>query len=176
MRVLVLLDLSEPTDELLRATTQIVAPAGGEITLLNVACPDADFEGDELRQDVSREGIAAELRRRHRRLQEVEASLRFAGLDARSLMVRCSSVRGNPVSKLLAEIDRLRPDLIVVGSRARGALYRLVMGSTTDSVVRHALCPVLLVPFARSGARAEAGRPDPPRNKAQMACGPAGAP
>lgn len=173
MRVLVLLDLSQSTAELLRVTTKIAAPAGGEVTLLNVACPDADFEGDQLRRDVSREGVAAELRRRHRRLQEAEASLRSGGIEARSLMVRSSSTRGNPLSKLLHEIDRLRPDLVVVGSRARGMWYRLMVGSITDSLVRRARCPVLLVPLAGERAGPDTGRSAPSYRQPGVSCGPA---
>jgi nucleotide-binding universal stress UspA family protein len=147
MRVLVFLDLSDSTDELLRMTAAIAGPTHSQVTLLNVACPESDFEGDELRQDVSRTGIAAEMRHRHRKLQEAQSLLRAQGVEVRCLMVRCASVRGNPVPKLVEEIDRLRPDLVVVGSRGRGRLYRLVVGSATDAVARRARCPVLLVPL-----------------------------
>ena len=36
-------------------------------------------------------------------------------------------------------------DLIVVGSHGRGGLGRVVLGSVSESVVRHAPCPVLIV-------------------------------
>lgn len=175
MRVLVLLDLAGANAELLQATVEIAGPARGEVTLLNVACPDADFEGDELRQDVSRAGIAAELRRRHRQLHDAGALLQARGLEARPLMVRCASVRGNPNSKLLEEIERLRPDLVVVGSRCRGALYRLIIGSTTDTIIRHARCPVLLVPCTSRGIRPAAPGGESSATHRPTACRPAGA-
>ncbi len=37
-------------------------------------------------------------------------------------------------------------DLIVVGTRARGVVARTLLGSVADAVVRHAPCPVLVVP------------------------------
>lgn len=37
-------------------------------------------------------------------------------------------------------------DLIVVGTRARGRIARTLLGSVADAVVRHAPCPVLVVP------------------------------
>jgi nucleotide-binding universal stress UspA family protein len=39
----------------------------------------------------------------------------------------------------------LSAGLIVVGSRGLGPLRRALMGSVSDSVVRHARCPVLVV-------------------------------
>jgi nucleotide-binding universal stress UspA family protein len=36
-------------------------------------------------------------------------------------------------------------DLIVVGTHERGAVGRLFLGSVSDYVVRHALCPVMVV-------------------------------
>jgi nucleotide-binding universal stress UspA family protein len=37
-------------------------------------------------------------------------------------------------------------DLIVLGSRGAGGFTRLMLGSTADQVVRHAHCPVTIVP------------------------------
>lgn len=48
-------------------------------------------------------------------------------------------------------------DLLVVGSRRWGPLARLVFGSTAEYVVRHAHCPVLVVP-RRSTEAAQPGR------------------
>jgi nucleotide-binding universal stress UspA family protein len=36
-------------------------------------------------------------------------------------------------------------ELIVIGSRGRGGIRRALMGSVSDSVVRHAHCPVMVV-------------------------------
>lgn len=53
------------------------------------------------------------------------------------------------VGKRDEEIIRLSEEieagLIVLGSRGRGGLRRALMGSVSDSVVRHAHCPVLVV-------------------------------
>jgi nucleotide-binding universal stress UspA family protein len=41
--------------------------------------------------------------------------------------------------------DDIAADLIVTGSRGLGGVRRALMGSVSDSVVRHAHCPVLVV-------------------------------
>jgi nucleotide-binding universal stress UspA family protein len=41
--------------------------------------------------------------------------------------------------------DELGAGLIVMGSRGLGGIRRALMGSVSDSVVRHAHCPVMVV-------------------------------
>jgi nucleotide-binding universal stress UspA family protein len=41
--------------------------------------------------------------------------------------------------------EEIGAGLIVMGSRGRGGVRRALMGSVSDSVVRHAHCPVLVV-------------------------------
>lgn len=50
-----------------------------------------------------------------------------------------------PVDAILAEARRFRAKLIVLGWRGYGPMARLFMGSVSRGVVRHALCPVLVV-------------------------------
>jgi nucleotide-binding universal stress UspA family protein len=52
---------------------------------------------------------------------------------------------GHPDTEIVGLAGRLGAGLIVVGSRGRGPLRRALMGSVSDSVVRHAHCPVLVV-------------------------------
>ena len=47
--------------------------------------------------------------------------------------------------EILALAEELGADLIVMGSRGLGGVRRALMGSVSDSVVRHAHCPVLVV-------------------------------
>ena len=41
--------------------------------------------------------------------------------------------------------EEIQAGLIVMGSRGRGGVRRALMGSVSDSVVRHAHCPVMIV-------------------------------
>ena len=47
--------------------------------------------------------------------------------------------------EIVALAEELGADLIVMGSRGLGGVRRALMGSVSDSVVRHAHCPVLVV-------------------------------
>ena len=52
---------------------------------------------------------------------------------------------GEADTEIVALAEEIGVDLIVVGSRGRSPLKRTLMGSVSDSVVRHAHCPVLVV-------------------------------
>jgi hypothetical protein len=114
--------------------------------LLHVSTPDADREGEENRTDVSRRGVASQMRRSHRELEIVSMECSKLGVDATALLVRGTSPRGNPVPKLLKEVARRRPDLIVMGTHGHGRLHEALLGSASAAVLRKAACPVLLIP------------------------------
>jgi nucleotide-binding universal stress UspA family protein len=72
-----------------------------------------------------------------------------AGFHAEGRAVRAV---GSKVLALEEEIDRLRPDLVVIGSRGLTGLKALLKGSFSHHVGAHSHAPVLIVPPA-----AEAG-------------------
>lgn len=59
--------------------------------------------------------------------------------------------RDHPVDAILDLAEELEVGMIVMGSRGRAPLERLVMGSVSEGVVHHARCPVLVM---RGGDRA----------------------
>jgi nucleotide-binding universal stress UspA family protein len=84
-------------------------------------------------------------------LQELEEELdriidaELVGRDLPdNFTVRRHGLDGTP-SALLVEFSTA-VDLIVVGSRGRGGFSGLLLGSTSQAVLHHALCPVMVVP------------------------------
>ena len=57
----------------------------------------------------------------------------------------CELVQGLPAGSIVAYAHEHDVDLIVLGTHARTGWSRLVMGSVTESVMRAAPCPVLVV-------------------------------
>jgi nucleotide-binding universal stress UspA family protein len=52
---------------------------------------------------------------------------------------------GRPDDQIVWVAEEIGAGLIVLGSRGHGGVRRALMGSVSDSVVRHAHCPVLVV-------------------------------
>jgi nucleotide-binding universal stress UspA family protein len=52
---------------------------------------------------------------------------------------------GKPADQILAAAREWEADAIVIGTHGRSGVSRLMLGSTAESVVRHAPCPVLVV-------------------------------
>jgi universal stress protein A len=49
---------------------------------------------------------------------------------------------GDPANEITALAESQSVDLIVIGTHGRSGLFRVLMGSVAESVVRHANCPV----------------------------------
>ena len=64
-----------------------------------------------------------------------------AGVAADSLVVR-----GVPSHRITETAQERQADLIVMGTHGRTGLRHMLIGSVAERVVRHASCPVMVVP------------------------------
>lgn len=81
-------------------------------------------------------------------------------LGERGLKATSSVAYGLADEVITGRAREIGADLIVMTTHARGGLERVVYGSVADNVVRHAGCPVFLVPV-REGERAAVTQPPP---------------
>ena len=86
----------------------------------------------ELHEDAERAGLE--------RLWELDRSVRIAGGTVAGAHLRIGEV----AEEVVGLAEELEIDLIVVGTRGRSVIGRALMGSVSDSVVRHARCPVVV--------------------------------
>ncbi len=84
----------------------------------------------------------AELRESARRLLDEEVErIRAAGGRVAEAHLRL----GRPAEQIVSLSEELGAGVIVMGSRGLSALRRVLLGSVSESVVRHAHCPVFVV-------------------------------
>lgn len=81
------------------------------------------------------------------RLDEAQGILRKAeeAMGEVPSKVHTELIAGDPAESIIEVANVRRCDLIVMGSRGLGRLAGLVLGSTSQKVVSHAPCPVLIV-------------------------------
>ncbi len=75
-------------------------------------------------------------------LDEEVKKIEEAGGKVKEAHLRLGETRDQEIVNLSREIGA---GLIVMGSRGLGGMRRALMGSVSDSVVRHAHCPVMIV-------------------------------
>ena len=117
------------------AAVEIAGRARGRIHLL--AALDVDAFAEEI---VVKPGAGDTLSIR-------DAAARFlelAGAPARAAGIEVTTevVMGRPVETILADVQRNRRDLVIVGTRERSTLARNLLGSTSLALLRRAPCPV----------------------------------
>ena len=147
MKVLAALDLDRTTPDVLREARLWTRRLGAELFLIHVADPDPDFIGYGAGPESVRLAVAHKFTRAHQRMEALATELRKEGLVATTALL----IQGATAETILREADRLAADVIVMGTRTRGALRSLLLGSVSKQVVAGSIRPVLLIP-PRAGA------------------------
>jgi nucleotide-binding universal stress UspA family protein len=140
--ILVATDFSEDADAAIEAAVEMAKAFGAKIELFHayyIEVPPvyAGFGGDfTMPQDIIdpiREGAQAAM-------ADLVKRIATSGVDVDGRVEMERSAKA-----ILAVAERLRADLIVMGTRGLSGIEHLVLGSTADRVIRMAHCPVLTV-------------------------------
>ncbi|MBS1263610.1 MAG: Universal stress protein [Methanonatronarchaeales archaeon] len=137
-RILVPTDGSQMAAEATEGAVDLARSVGGELTFLYVV--DTALTSG-IPEDWAWEQLEAVLR------EEGERALDEAGEAAEEVGVEFSTVllEGIPHREIVDYAADNDVDLIVIATAGRRGLDRLLMGSTTDRVLRGAGCPVLVI-------------------------------
>lgn len=114
------------------------------IVVLSVASPidpslvtGTGFAGGVMTFDEKNELVEAQ---RLAAQQSIEDLIEALGLTAAESLV----VLGDPGHEICKAAETLPASVVVLGTHGRGGIKRAIMGSTSDHVVRHCVCPVLV--------------------------------
>jgi nucleotide-binding universal stress UspA family protein len=128
------LDFSPSSVDAARLAARLV-PRGGSVTLVHTSVfAKAPAEAGSM-MDLYATGARS-------RLSLIAKQVaRASGRRVKTLLAE-----GPVADALLAVADASKGDLIALGSHERGLIERLLVGSVRKQVLRHAGCPVLIVP------------------------------
>ena len=141
MKILVCVDLSDSTAEILKIIEKLCRPLSAKIWLLHNAMPEPETIEFKVDPIQARECLAEKFHHQHRQIQELAERFRKSGVDATALLVH-----GKTVDTILKEASDLDIDVIVVGSHGHGAMYQLLVGSISEGVLHRSSRPVLVIP------------------------------
>lgn len=139
--ILLAIDGSEEARIASRMAASISQSTGSELHLVHVA--GTGGSDPRVYEQVTQ--------RAHNLLEEHTGQMREAGVTITKKHLRS----GRPDREIVALAEELGAGLIVMGGRGRGGMTRALMGSVSDSVVRHAHCPVLVARGASTPIRSQ---------------------
>lgn len=137
-KILLAVDGSGDADVALRSTVDLVEKTGSELHVTYVGeAPFVYHPEHHAYQSQHEEHERMAVRILEEQVEKVKATGgNVAGIHP---------ALGRPDIEIVDLAEELGVDLIIVGSRGLGGVKRALMGSVSDSVVRHAHCPVLVV-------------------------------
>jgi nucleotide-binding universal stress UspA family protein len=146
------IDFSAASAAAMNEALVLAQQSAGRITLLHVleGYPyDAVYSGTRAMQLIESYELRVEKATRELRDLVPPDAYNWCEVDT-------TVVSGVPHRSILATAAEIEADLIVMGLPDRGAINRVMMGSTSTPVLRRAKCPVLVVPPNRGEQRAMA--------------------
>jgi len=141
-KILLAFEPSKASSEAARAATEIANATNSKLHIVYVLKPDQykPYPGPEMWVGWE-EGL--ERAKRHSCSWVEGQAKRIRGEGVK--VVEAHLALGKPDEEIVRLAEELGMSLIVVGSRGLGRIRRLLIGSVSDSVVRRAHCPVLVV-------------------------------
>jgi nucleotide-binding universal stress UspA family protein len=130
-----------------QAAAELSKGTGSEVHVAYVLPSPAEFRGHHLYSEGVMRAVLEKAEGEARSLLDGQAErVRSGGGKVAETHLRT----GRPDKEIVRLGEELEAGTIVMGSRGLGALSRALMGGVSDSVVRHAHCPVFVV---RDGTR-----------------------
>ena len=145
-KILLATDGSREAQLAASTAADLASATNSELHLLSVAAgnPDPVYQIHEagLRYETYEQALQAVKGETQEVLDEQVRKVREAGGSVKEAHLRIGERRDRAIIHMAEELGA---GLIVMGSRGLGGVRRSLMGSVSDSVVRHAHCPVMIV-------------------------------
>ncbi len=151
--ILVAVDFSDVSERVVAKAGEMARVTGAKLWVLHAVTDTSFISGAgevPIPWTIADEDLPKHFPGEDGRLKEMVASLQDKGIEAQALFVS-----GPAVDRVLALAEDTDADMIVLGSHGHTALYKLLVGTITEGVLRKTHRPVLVVPSETKKAREE---------------------
>ena len=143
-KILAPIDFSEHSMDAMRAAMELAKDVGAEVHLMHVIAPHHHFIPLPLATSAEE---SRELVREAAMIEQAEQELARIKKDdfGDSKNVSTCAAVGHPVQKLADYAKEQAIDLIVMSTHGRSSVEHMLLGGTTEKLVRSAPCSVLVI-------------------------------
>ena len=143
-KILAPIDFSEHSMDAMRAAMELAKDLGAEVHLMHVIAPHHHFIPLPLATSAEE---SRELVREAAMIEQAEQELARIKKDdfGDSKNVSTFAIVGHPVQKLTDYAKEQSIDLIVMATHGRSSVEHMLLGGTTEKLVRNAPCSVLVI-------------------------------
>ncbi len=155
-QLLAAIDFSKNTEAVLEQAAKLAKALEAKLWILHVASNETQAMAYEATQftgyspeftsmpgdvQLARDLNADEIKREHAQLLGISATLRENGTETQAILLK-----GDAAKLIIEKAEDLQAEIIILGSHGHGLLRKALLGSVSESVIRHARCNVLIVP------------------------------
>jgi len=142
-QILVAIDGSVTAARAFETARKLARACGAQLQpLYVVAAPAMAFDTPVPDRSAIRDALMHEGRAL---IKEAEALMKRDGVEGAPRMIEPQHPGDDIAHCILRAADDLKADLVVMGTRGRSGLRRLVLGSVAERVLRISPCPVMLI-------------------------------
>lgn len=143
--ILVAVDFNDAIGELMGFAESIASKFGAKIWIVHVTAPDPDFVGYDPGPQYIRDFRAEELKDEHRRLQGLSKAFIDKSIESEALLIQ-----GATVETVIAEAEKLKADLLILGTHKHSFLHELLQESVSLELLKKGKIPLLAIPISEA--------------------------
>ncbi|MGB8704387.1 MAG: universal stress protein [Gillisia sp.] len=139
--IVVAIDFNDVLDELISYAEGIGKKFNSKIWVIHVEAPDPDFVGFEAGPQYIRDFKASEMKEEHKKLQKISQTLTDRDLESEALLIQ-----GSTVETVIAEAEKLKADLLIVGTHKHSFFHDLLSENVSLELLKNGRIPLLCIP------------------------------
>lgn len=140
--ILVAVDFSDLATSVIDHAAVMAAQFGSHVHIIHIDTPVPAFVGNEIGPQLP----PPEQNLEETKQQQADLAAMASHLEQKGIRTTWELLQGAIADTIVEKAVEIKANLIVAGAHSHGFLYRAFIGSVSTGVLKHAPCPVLVIP------------------------------